>query len=229
MGVVAALDGVERREELGELGLGEVVDVRGDQQFPGRQEDAEGPEAEVRGAVDDDPVPPAEGDEGLDEGREDALPSRAEERVELAERDVRRKNVEAVVGGGEDGVERKGFTPVLGEDHVFDGLGERGGIGAEAGGGAGLGVVIDEERGLAAAGEGGREVDGGGGLAGASLLEDDAENPGAHVGVPSPAASVPRDYLRDFVARVGVRSDQRSVQQRCRERLPGWFSLPDPA
>ena len=55
--------------------------------------------------------------------------------------------MQTVGGRGEDRVQPKGVAPVLGEDHVLHGLGERGGISAEAGRRASLRVVVDEQRG----------------------------------------------------------------------------------
>ena len=49
---------------------------------------------------------------------------------------------------------------------------------AEAAGGVGLGVAVDEEGGDAFEGEGGGEIDGGGGFADATFLVDDGDDAG---------------------------------------------------
>jgi hypothetical protein len=54
---------------------------------------------------------------------------------------------------------------------------------AEAAGEVGLGVQVDEEDALLGEGEGGGEIDGGGGLADAAFLVCDGEDPGLHLAI----------------------------------------------
>ncbi len=171
-GVEGLGDAVEGGHELGDAFEGEVLGLHGDEEAVGGDQRVEGEEVEGRRAVEEDEgVVGADGLEGVAEAEFAAfgvtssmlapmrflLPGMSL-RVAIS---VARSASAAVVCAEEEVVDAEtGF--VAGE--------------AEASGGVGLGVAVDEEGGKAFEGEGGGEVDGGGGFADSTLLVDDGDD-----------------------------------------------------
>jgi hypothetical protein len=171
-GVEGLGDAVEGGHELGDAFEGKVLGLHGDEKTVGGDEGVEGEEIEGWGAVEEDEgVIGPEGGEGLAEFElaafeGDELDGGADEVFAAG------NELEVVDFGGEEGFGDGGMA----EEDVVDA--EAGFVSgeAEASGGVGLGVAVDEEGGEAFEGDGGGQVDGGGGFADSPFLVNDGDD-----------------------------------------------------
>ena len=174
-GVVELLDKVQ---DDGDALQREILALQGDEEAVGGAERVHGEDAQGGRAVDENEVVGVlRGDGGEDTA----------EAVEVVGGlgDIDFRAGEVKFGGDDVEAEELRFEDLgvqgglLGEEGVVDGGPGRLGK-AEAAGGVGLGVEVDEQDGLAAFGERRGQVDGGGGLADAALLVGDGNDGGGH-------------------------------------------------
>ena len=173
-GVEAAGNAIEGSDELGDTFEGEVFGLEGYEQSVGGDEGVEGEEVEGRGAVkQEEGIGGADGREGIAQAV--FAPVLTDELEVSADEIFAAWNEREVFdGGGADGGLDGGGA---GEEVVDAGAGFIA-CEAEAGGGVGLGIAIDEQGGDTVQSECGGEVDGGGGFADATFLVDDGEDAG---------------------------------------------------
>jgi len=177
-GIEGLGDAVEGGHEFGDAFEGEVFCLHGDEEAVGGDESIESEEVEGWGAVEEDEgIVAADGSKGFAELEFAAFEG---DEFDGGANEVFAAGDELKVGdfGGEQGFGEGGMAEedVVGAEACvfsFAGAGE-----AEASGGVGLGVAVDEEGGKAFEGEGGGEVDGGGGFADSAFLVDDGDDLG---------------------------------------------------
>jgi len=163
LGIEPLADARHGLDQVGHAGQGHGPGLDGDEDLGCGHEGRDGQESHL-GAVDEDEVPRlGEFVQGL---AEDALGPDLAGQGLLGLDDPGRGGDELDAGGGrvDDVVGQLGFF----EEDVVHGPAAVGH--AEPRGGAGLGVEVDDEDLLAGLGQGGGQVDGGGGLAAATLL-----------------------------------------------------------
>ena len=171
-------DAVEGADELGDAFKGEVLGLHGDEEAIGGDEGIEGEQIEGGRAVEqDERVVGADGREGVAQAELSAILA---DKLEVGADQIFASGDERQVleGSRNEGIGESG----LAKKHVVDVLAISGAFEAEAAGGVGLWVYIDEEGGQTVKGKGGGEVNGGGGFADATFLVDDGEDAAGRAG-----------------------------------------------
>ena len=171
-GIEAGGYAVEGGHELGDSLEGEVFGLHGDEEGVGGYEGVEGEEVEGGGAIEED-----EGIFGAN-----WLECFAEAGFAAFDGDELEVRPDHVAGSGDEGevCDFRGEDDLAGggvaEEEVVDG--EAGFVAgkAEASGGVGLGIDVEEEYGNAFKGDGGGQIDGRGGFADSALLVDDGDD-----------------------------------------------------
>jgi hypothetical protein len=172
LGVEAGGDAVEGGHELGDAFEGEVLGLHGDEEGVGGDEGVEGEEVERGGAVEEDEG--IFGTDGFEAFAETVLAALGGDEFDVGADHVLGAGDQGEVWdvGGEDDFAGGGVA----EEEIVDG--EAGFVAgeAEAAGGVGLGIDVEQEDGDAFEGYGGGEVDGCGGFADSTLLVDDGDD-----------------------------------------------------